>query len=252
MKKVAIVTGSSKGLGLALVKQLQEEGYTVVGISRQKGEDISDLFLCGDITHSPFQEQVIKEVVSRYGWINLLVNNAGVGMYESWEEGSLDEVRAMFELNFFAVISLTNLALPHLKATGGLVVTVSSVAGKISLPYMGAYCASKYALNAYADSLRSELEGSGVDVLNLIVGRVATGFSMRSSGGKTPPHTPGGSDAKSYAVQVMRGIKNRRRQLVFPGWYRYVIAFYTLFTRFFERVAKRKFESGFNVPDQGT
>jgi short-subunit dehydrogenase len=138
---------------------------------------------------------------------------------------------------------LTNRVLPHLKASGGQIVNASSVAGKVALPYMGAYCASKYALNAYAASLRSELECSGVGVTNLIIGRVSTGFSLRSKGGKTPPQTPGRTTAQMYARHVIRGIVKRKHEVVFPGWYRYIIGFYALAPRFLERLARRRFEA---------
>lgn len=243
MKKIAIVTGSSKGLGLALVRELKHHGYFVVGMSRSKGGDESDHFIQGDITDAETQDTLLLETLKYYQRIDLLVNNAGSGMYESWEEGSTADLRGMFELNFFAAVSLTQKALAELKKSGGLIVNVSSVAGKIALPFMGGYCATKYALNAFSDSLRAELHGSGAGVLNLVVGRVETGFSMNSSGDKKPPHTPGKADAADYAKKVMAAISKRKKEVVFPGWYRGVILFYTFFKGFFEKLAKWKFDA---------
>ncbi len=241
MEKVALVTGNSKGLGAALSAALKASGYVVVGTARNPGEAQEDRFISGELTDPEFCRTLIETTVKEFGRIDLLVNNAGVGMYETWEEGEMADVEQLFALNVIAPVRLSKLALPHLKASKGMIVNVSSVAGKVALPYMGAYCASKSALTAFSDSLRAELLDDGVQVLDLIIGRVATGFSLRSKGGKQPPSTPGSTTADHYAKRVMRAIEGRERSLVFPAWYAVPIVLYRLLPRFFERVALKKF-----------
>ncbi len=239
MKKVAVITGASKGLGKALSDVFKKKGYTVIGISRTHSEN-ADMSIQADLSDSKGVEKAVEEINRRTDRIDVLINNAGVGLYESWEEMSMEDLRRLFEINFFSVVNLTKLLLPQIKKSRGSIINVSSVAGKLYVPYMGGYCASKYALNAFSDSLRAELIEDNVHVLNLIVGRINTGFSSRAMGSRKPPETPFGSTPEKFAEAVFKAYKNRKREIVFPRWYKYFIWLSKLFPGLYDRKAYEK------------
>jgi short-subunit dehydrogenase len=220
---VALITGASRGLGKAMALRFKQAGFIVIGIARNKPDVELDLYLQGDITEPDFRQQVMDEISSKYQKLDVLINNAGMGSYETWEKLSELDLKTVFELNFFAPVALTRLFLPLLKESRGCVLNVSSVAGKLYVPCMGAYCASKSALTMFSDSLRAELLNHRVQVLDILPGRINTGFSNYSLGNKKPPETPGGGDAVVFAEKVYSAYKKRKRRLYYPWWYRVLI-----------------------------
>ncbi|WP_457640819.1 SDR family NAD(P)-dependent oxidoreductase [Persephonella sp.] len=242
MEKVVLITGVSKGLGKALSEKFRSENFLVAGVSRSKPDFNIDLFIQADLTQEDNCKNIIKETVEKFGRIDVLINNAGVGLYESWETSNMKDIRKLFELNFFAVIYLTKEALPFLKKTKGSIINVSSVAGKLYVPYMGAYCSSKYALNAFSDSFRAELKPYGIHVLNLIVGRINTGFSSRAMGSRKPPETPFGGSPEKFAEKTYRAYIKRKREIWYPYWYKYFVKLAQLFPEIYDRESYKKWK----------
>ena len=240
MGKTVLITGVSKGLGLALAQKFKKEGFQVIGVSRSRPDIQLDLFIQADFSSKEDVKKVFETVDNKGIKIDVLINNAGIGLYESWEEMDMADLRRLFEVNFFSVVLLTKLFLPHLKEKKGSVINVSSVAGKLYVPFMGGYCASKYALNAFSDSLRAELLNDGVHVLNLIVGRINTGFSSRAMGSKKPPDTPFGASPEGFADAVYSAYLKRKREITYPCWYRYFIWISRLFAPVYDRIALKK------------
>jgi len=238
MEKTAVITGVSKGLGKALAEKFQSEGFRVIGISRNRPEISLYRFIQADLTDENRLLSVAEELEKER--IDLLINNAGVGIYESWKDMKMEDLRKVFELNFFSAVFLTKLLLPKLIESKGCIINVSSVAGKLYVPYMGGYCATKYALNAFSDSLRAELKEDGVHVLNLIVGRINTGFSIKAFGSKKPPETPFGSSPEKFAEAVFKAYKQKKREIIFPEWYRYFIFISKLFPSLYDKIAYKK------------
>ncbi len=239
MEKTALITGISKGLGKALALKFKKEGFKIVGISRTQPDFTIDGYYKTDLTDFSQIEKVSREILKEWN-VDVLINNAGIGIYESWEEMSINDLKKVFDLNFFSVIYLTKLFLPEIKKRKGSIINVSSVAGKLYVPYMGGYCASKYALNAFSDSLRAELIEDDVHVLNLIVGRINTGFSIRALGSKKPPSTPFGSSPEKFADAVYRAYLKKKREITFPGWYRFFIWFSKAFPSIYDRLSYKK------------
>jgi short-subunit dehydrogenase len=235
-----LITGVSKGLGKSIALKFKKEGFIISGVSRSKPDFNLDLHIKADLTDKNSHSEIVNKTVKNFGKIDILINNAGVGLYESWENIKDEDLRYLFELNFFSVINLTKSALPFLKETKGTVINVSSVAGKLYVPYMGGYCASKYALNAFSDSLRAELKPFNIHVLNLIVGRINTGFSERSLGTKIPPSTPFGGDINKFAEKVYQGYVQRKREVTYPYWYRFIIYFSKIFPNLYDKIALKK------------
>ncbi len=239
-KPVALITGVSGGFGRAFASNFSKAGFLIAGVARNPDSESVDLPIAADLTRPDALSSVVETVMEKFGRLDLLVNNAGIGQYEVWEEMDTDDLRRLMELNFFVPVQLTRLALPLLKISGGTIINVSSVAGKVPVPVMGGYCASKYALNAFSDSLRAELSDSDVHVLNLIVGRINTGFSSRALGKRTPPRTPFSGTPDKLSEKTVRCWRRRKRQLIFPGWYRLIIWAYRLAPGLLDRLAAAK------------
>ena len=240
--KVCVITGASRGIGLAILKEFKKNGFFTVNLSRSKSPEAS-LNIKVDLSKSDDTVKGVSQLLQEVPQIDILVNNAGIGLYETWEEMSMEDLRKVFEVNFFAPVILTKSLLPFLKETNGTIINVSSVAGKLYVPYMGGYSASKFALNAFSDSLRAEIKKYNVHVLNLIVGRIDTGFSNNALGSKKPPETFGGSATTEKLARVAyKAYIKRKREIVYPKWYRPLIWIANLFPSIYDRVALKSWE----------
>ena len=226
--KIAVVTGASSGLGKAIAAELQKREYTVVAVCR-RDPGFCDDFVAADLSDTASRDAGIAELKKRYPKIDVLVNNAGIGSYATWEELTEPELRREFEIDFFAPVALTRGLLDNLD--GGCVVNISSAAALVPVACMGAYCAVKAALRAFSQTLKMEVSSRNIHVLNVCPGRIDTGFSSRAVGGRKPPETPGrtASNAETFARKLCNAVARRRRELVYPYWYRFA----ALFTRLF-------------------
>jgi NAD(P)-dependent dehydrogenase (short-subunit alcohol dehydrogenase family) len=167
-RPVAIVTGASGGIGEATARALHAAGYRVFGTSRRSPGTRSPgiEYLVCDVTSDESVRAAVGEVLSKAGRIDLLVNNAGVGLVAAAEESSLAQAKSLFDVNLFGVIRITNAVLPTMRRQrAGRIVNISSVMGLIPAPFMALYAASKHALEGYSESLDHEIRGSGVRVV---------------------------------------------------------------------------------------
>ena len=166
-----------------------------------------------------FCDRVLDEAPA----IDVLVHNAGVGIYAPSYATDSERALRLMALNFLAPVEITRRLIPLVPA-GGSIVAVSSIAGKVSLPGMAVYCASKQALNAYANILRMETDGRGIQVLSVCPGYVKTPFVRNMLQGGSPKALPGrgrfGISAEQCAAAIHRGILKRKRTVVVPrmGW----------------------------------
>lgn len=167
-RPVAIVTGASGGIGEATARALLAAGYRVFGTSRrpQASKTQGIEFIVCDVTSGSSVQDAVDDVLQRAGRIDLLVNNAGVGLIGGAEESSLDQARSLFDVNLFGLISLTKAVLPVMRRQqSGRIINISSIMGLIPAPYMALYAASKHAVEGYSESLDHELRGSGIRVV---------------------------------------------------------------------------------------
>lgn len=183
--KVALITGAASGIGLAAVQTLQRAGLTVYASARRP-EALEELRQQGfrtvrlDVTDDASMQAAVRQVVERHGAVDVLVNNAGYGQNGPLEELALDDIRRQFETNVFGLVRLTQLVLPGMRRKGwGRVVNVGSIGGTFSTPGAGAYHASKYAVEAFSDALRAEVEGFGIDVALIQPTGVYTAFDKK-------------------------------------------------------------------------
>lgn len=180
MKKVALVTGASSGIGKETAKLLVEQGFTVYGASRRL-EKMSDLHALGvkliamDLGDETSILQGVAQVLNNESTIDVLINNAGYGSYGALEDVPLSEARYQFEVNIFGLARLTQLLLPTMRAQrAGKIVNISSIGGSFGEPHGSWYHATKYALEGLSDSLRMELKQFGIEVIIIKPGAIQT------------------------------------------------------------------------------
>jgi NAD(P)-dependent dehydrogenase (short-subunit alcohol dehydrogenase family) len=166
---VALVTGASSGIGQAAALALVEAGFQVVGTSRNAsgvGAVRGVIYLDLDVASDTAADALVEQVIARFGRIDVLVNNAGIGSVGAAEELSVEQAQRVFDINVFGVIRMTKAVLPHMRAQGGgRIINLSSVLGFVPGPYMAAYVASKHAIEGYSESVDHEVREHGVRVL---------------------------------------------------------------------------------------
>src|SRR6195952_1239879 len=180
MKKVILVTGASSGLGLATAKALQAKGHTVYGTSRdlKKIKDVPFNPIAMDVTDDASVTAAIDTMIKAEGKIDVLVNNAGNGITGPLYAMPVEFAKKQFEVNFFGVVRVCSAVLPGMiERKQGLVINIGSLAGLFGLPYQGLYSASKFAIEGYSESLRMELQNTGVKVSVVNPGNFKTDFT---------------------------------------------------------------------------
>ncbi len=184
---VLLVTGSSSGIGLSSAVLAARSGYRVVATMRELGKDGPlraaateagvDLDIRAlDVTSADSIASCVEGVLADHGRLDALVNNAGAGYLGTVELSPLDDIRQVMEVNFFGVVAMTKAAMPHLRAAGGRLITVSSVGGAVGQPFNEAYCAAKFAVEGFLESLAPVASAVGVTVAVIEPGPVATEF----------------------------------------------------------------------------
>jgi short-subunit dehydrogenase len=241
--KVALITGASAGIGAACAAEFARAGAKLSlcarseeGLRRAAGDQA--LITAGDLTEESVRRRVVERTLERFGAIDILINNAGVGLYiPSWEAPEA-EVRRLMELNFFALLGLIRLVTPHMRARrSGTIVNVGSIGGKIVLPWMTVYSASKYAVGALTEGLRMELRRDGIRTMLVCPGYVLTEFQQRAW---ASPAASGARPAvrhhrRQCAVAIRRGVERDARTVMSPrvGWL--LVALARLLPRWWKR-----------------
>lgn len=187
-KKTALVTGASSGMGKVIAHRLIQDGYQVYAAARRV-EKMNDLAQLGarplrmDISRDEDILAAVDTIVSQTGGVDVLVNNAGFGLYGPVEEIGIDEARYQFEVNVFGAARLTQLLLPTMRASrSGYIINITSIGGKIYTPLGAWYHATKHALEGWSDCLRLEVAEFGIKVVIVEPGLIETGFGDVVSG----------------------------------------------------------------------
>ena len=216
MQKVAVVTGSSSGIGFETSLALSREGYftyatmrnmkkadAIKKIAKDEGLDLKVIEL--DVDNEKSVENAIKIIIDEKQRIDVLVNNAGWGIWGTAEDVSIEEFREQFETNFFSVVRIIQKVAPVMRKQGmGSIVNISSIAGRIGFPVSTAYISSKFALEGLSESLRFELGQFGVNVIIIEPGVIKTNFfdSMR-----TAKKVDQSDVYRDITIKVMSGVK---------------------------------------------
>ena len=183
-RRVALVTGASSGIGEAAAHALLAAGFTVYGTSRRAvaGEERGGVvFLPLDVTDDQSVAGAVREVLAQSGRIDVLVNNAGLGIAGAAEESSIEQARALFDTNLFGSIRMTRAVLPEMREQGsGRIINVSSVLGLVPAPFGALYAATKHAMEGYSESLDHEVREHGVRVLLVEPAYTRTSFDANA------------------------------------------------------------------------
>ena len=180
MSKVILITGASRGMGKATGEHLAGKGYKVYGTARRPENYANHPFplIKMDLEDEAGIENAIRHVVELEGRIDVLINNAGRGMMSPLEETPTDDLKKIFQTNVFGSVKAIQTALKYMrKQNNGLIIQITSVAGFLGLPFRGGYSASKSAIMIMIESLRYELSGTGIDIVDVCPGDIVTGIS---------------------------------------------------------------------------
>jgi short-subunit dehydrogenase len=228
--KVVLITGASEGIGAACAAEFARAGARLsltarcdAGLRQAGGPEA--LVTAGDLTDEETRRHTVERTVDRYGGIDVLINNAGAGFYcPSWR-APMEETRRLMELNFFSLLGLTQLVVPHMQKRGsGMIVNISSIGGKVTLPWMTLYSASKYAVCALTEGLRMELRRDHIRTMLVCPGYVKTGFQQHAYAGQAPPKVVRAKRAAITAAEcaaaIRRGVERDARTILAPkaGW----------------------------------
>jgi dehydrogenase/reductase SDR family protein 7B len=229
--KVVIITGGSSGIGKALAEVFGSRGSKILITGRNKEE----LFKAVDelskkaIVVTGFQADVSKEednklmaqeAITKYGTIDILINNAGISMRALFDEVDLDVVKKVMDINFYGVLYATKYCLPEIKKNNGSVIGISSIAGYRGLPGRTGYSASKFALNGFLEVLRTELLKTGVHVLTACPGFTASNIRVKSltkdgtSQGTSPRDEGKMMTAEECALHIYNATVKRKNSLI--------------------------------------
>lgn len=222
---MVLITGASQGIGSSCAKLFGQRGAKLA-LTALPGGDFpaedsdSRIAVPGDLTSPATRSEIVERALRRFGRIDALINNAGVGQYGYPTEVDTEISKRMFDVNVFSALALTQLVVPHMRGRkAGVVVNIGSVGGKVSLPWAVMYCATKWALHCVDDSLHRELQGTGVRVMKVCPGIVDTRFRDHVLAGTAPARVEDIRRVVSpdqVAAAVLRGIERGKRTVFVP------------------------------------
>ncbi len=246
--KVAVVTGASSGIGGATVLELASRGASVVAAARsvEKLEDLARraaaygvLVVEADVADRDSVEAMVERAVEKFGRLDVLVNNAGLGLSGRVAELRPEDLRYVFEVNTIGPLNCVQAALPRM-GSGGRIINVSSVVGKRAIPKVGGYCSTKFALNALSDSLRVEVADRGISVTSVYPGTTRTSFRDNSRRTKDEKRgwRPKGVGPEKVARRIAAAAEKGPRDVYVTPSDRLFVAGVTLFPGLTDRVLR--------------
>jgi short-subunit dehydrogenase len=226
----AIVTGASGGIGLAIAEELARRGAKLV-LNARREEVLREIaarlerggaaieIVSGDVTDPAVRERMLSRCAERFGGVDIVVNNAGVGTFGRFAESDEARLRRVMEVDFFAAVELTRAAIPHLRlGVKPIVVNIASILGHRGIPYGTEYCAAKFAMRGFSEALRPELHKLGIDLLVVSPGTTDTGFfdNVIKMDVQLPwrKKTRGGVTAEHVAQATARAIERNKTEII--------------------------------------
>jgi len=247
--KVAVVTGASMGIGEAIAKLLAAEGASVVLSSRDLaraeaarariGNQDRTMAVACDVRNREEIERLMGLTLHNFGRVDIWVNNAGHGLFDTVANMDMKACREMFDTNLFGALDGMQVATGQMKQQGGgTIINISSVAGHIPLPLGVAYAATKHAMNAFGKGARMELQKYNINVLTVCPGFIKTNFQQNMLRGEKYADVRSqirGATPDQVARATLRGYLKGKRQVVVPWYYHIAIKLYQLFPVLVER-----------------
>ncbi|MBB3187133.1 3-ketodihydrosphingosine reductase [Microbacter margulisiae] len=208
MGKVVFITGATSGLGKACAEHLATLGHTVYGTGRRQMISSGNVkFIQMDVTNSDSVSQAIGQVIKEHGHIDVVLNNAGMGIGGAAELATPEEINLQMNTNFMGTVNVCSVVLPHMrKAKQGTIVNFSSLGGVMGLPFQAFYSASKFAIEGYSEALSLELKSFHINVCLIEPGDFATGFTAS----RVLSEITQKSDA--YGAQFAKTLKNIEKE----------------------------------------
>ncbi len=253
--KVVVITGASMGIGEALARAFAREDCKVVLSSRDParleaararvGSPERTLAITCDVRNREEIDRLLGLTLHNFGRVDIWINNAGHGLQDSVAAMDMRACRNMFDTNLFGAIECMQAVIPVMKRQGGgMIINVSSIAGHIPLPYAAAYSATKFAMNAISKGARMELRASGVHVMTVCPGTIATGFSENAVKGRERLRIGGanrrrGISPERVAAAVVNACGPEKREVIVPWQHHISVKFYQLFPWLVEWVMSR-------------
>jgi short-subunit dehydrogenase len=249
--KVVLITGGSRGLGLVLARQLGSQGAKLMLVARdgtelaRAAEELAargfsvETMAC-DVAEEAAASRVVDETVRRFGQLDMVINNAGIIVVGPLEQMLAKDYEEAMAVHFWAPLRFMTAALPYLRKTRGKIVNISSIGGKIAVPHMAPYCASKFALAGLSDAFRAELARQGIGVVSVFPGMMRTGshiharfkgqpgkeFAWFALGGATPFTS---ASAERAAREILRGCSRGAAEVVVTVQARAIVIVAALF-----------------------
>jgi NAD(P)-dependent dehydrogenase (short-subunit alcohol dehydrogenase family) len=220
--KTAVITGASRGIGAAVARMLHERGVNL-GLASRSGDDLglsNVVAKACDVRDLDALIQLCEETAARFGGIDMVVPNAGVGAYGPFLELSREHLDEMLDVNLKGTVYAVRAALPHMLGREGDVVTLASEAGRRGLPYEAVYCASKFGQVGLTRALDHELREHGIRCTNVCPGGVATDFALDDGRGRTPDVLPGMMTAEDVADVVVFVLERPRHMRILETAFR--------------------------------
>lgn len=244
--KVAIITGGSSGIGKCLAKELLKDNYKVIIIGKTKSKvqetikelkDISENcsgFVC-DINDEKRVKYLVNEILKENRKIDLLVNNAGFSYYNEFTELSEDEIKEIISTNLLGTMYFCKFIIPYMEEQRyGHIVNVASVAGRVGFPKLSVYCAAKFGIVGFSESLYYEMKKKNINVTLICPGAVNTDF-YRDESFKKFPHTQRHKKVMSpeyVAKEIKKAIDQNKFEVILPKLFRFKILFKDIFKKF--------------------
>jgi len=182
MEKVVLITGASSGIGKSIGEFLHHKGFIVYGTSRNPERILNSVFplVALEVRNPDSIHAAVSKIIATSGRLDIVINNAGVGISGPLEEIPMEEIKNNFETNFFGPIEVMKAALPQMRLQkSGLIINITSIAGYMGLPYRSVYSASKGALELVTEALRMEVKSFGIQITNVAPGDFATNIASR-------------------------------------------------------------------------
>ncbi len=259
---VVVITGASKGIGAELARQLAAKGARLVLAARGEKEleevaaecrkaGASVVTVKADVTVERDCQAIVSGAVVAFGRLDTLVNNAGATMWARFEDiDDMAILKRIMDVNYMGAVYCTKHALPHLRASNGRIVGVSSLAGRTGVPTRTGYSAAKHAMTGFFDSLRIELDGSGVTVTMIYPGFVATGIRENATGpdGKpimvSPVKEGEVMSVEDCVRRIVTAMERREREVVMTARGKIGLFLKLFAPSLIDRMAKRAIETG--------
>ncbi len=260
--RVVAITGASRGIGAELARQLAKDGAKLLLAARNEAEleevaqecrqlGAAVITVRADVTLPRHCQAIVSGAALGFGRLDVLVNNAGIGMVARFEDlEDLAVLERLMQVNYLGAAYCTQYALPYLRESRGIIVAISSLTGLMGVPTRTGYAASKHAMTGFFDSLRIELDGSGITVTTVHPGFVATGIRKEAAGADGKPvgasrvQEDKAMPVAECARRIVRAIERRERRVIMTARGKMAVWLRLLAPSLLDRLAKRAIENG--------